>query len=1033
MKPGVPWSVKGIDPEVRAAAKRSARRAGMTLGEWLNGVILDQNGNRIDSALGQTTHPEESFLSSTPQDPGPSLPDGAPRDEQPRRPSAARRDDSALRLQDIARQLADLAQKERQSVPVRPYEPERRRPGEDEEAFARVLERVDDNERQTVEALTAVNERLSMLAQQIVVQPRAEPFVRPEDVPGYTALESAIRNVVEHIEVSEKRTRDSLKAMQDRLGELAEQSARQPAHEDHQRTAPVLAQLEARVAELSNRLQRTESTLQAGMPEQLRREFGQIVERIDSVKASADQMARQAQTAATGIARSELREIETRVLATLKEAQAAAGAPGAASPEFGQLKGEIGGLSRRMDEIKANSATERDLHALRIAVEHLSSRVAQVPDVRPLADMDRRLAELGQRVEQAIRQQSDPRTFDLLEQNIAAVGERVGRTEEQLRHIETMEQAIRQLYASLEQSREITSQTAEEAASRTVERMLSSGLPSGAPAGRSPELKALEDGLRAVRESAAGAERRNQDTLAAVHETLSQIVEKIAELESGSGGAALPSAAAAHAFAPEPPAPPSQPQPGHYHEAPAYTPEPATANSGAAPLAAGDDFIAAARRAAQAAASRPSALRAEFGPVVQAPEEEGGLSLLRRFHKREKPEAADLSGSDPLRKPAKDQATAARRRRLLLAGVVLLAAVSAFAFNMLVRKQTPPAPPPSAIEAPVQPQQQPELPPERQGLIDLPSEPIVTGSLPAPGAANSVRLPPPETGTEALRRAAVNGNAAAQFIIASRYFDGEGIAPDAATAALWYEQAAGSGLAPAQYRLGTLYERGKGVAQDAGLALSWYERAARQGNVKSMHNAAVVIVGGQAGPVDHGKAFALFSAAAERGLRDSQFNLAILHERGMGTKEDKAEAVFWYRLAALQGDTDAAGRAATLSKSLRPETLSGLEARLAAWAPKPSDDSANVVAILDPAWKEPTSSVLLSGAAVPLAPAPAATDLVAEAQQLLLDLGFNVGTPDGKLGSRTLAALRQFQQQSGLEVTGELTPEVLDAMRDQAG
>jgi hypothetical protein len=47
---------------------------------------------------------------------------------------------------------------------------------------------------------------------------------------------------------------------------------------------------------------------------------------------------------------------------------------------------------------------------------------------------------------------------------------------------------------------------------------------------------------------------------------------------------------------------------------------------------AGDDFIAAARRAAQAAASRPSALRAEFGPMAQSSEEESGLSLLRRFH-----------------------------------------------------------------------------------------------------------------------------------------------------------------------------------------------------------------------------------------------------------------------------------------------------------------------------------------------------------------------------------------------------------------
>jgi localization factor PodJL len=41
MPSGAPWSVKGIDPRARAIAKTAARREGMTLGEWLNRVILD--------------------------------------------------------------------------------------------------------------------------------------------------------------------------------------------------------------------------------------------------------------------------------------------------------------------------------------------------------------------------------------------------------------------------------------------------------------------------------------------------------------------------------------------------------------------------------------------------------------------------------------------------------------------------------------------------------------------------------------------------------------------------------------------------------------------------------------------------------------------------------------------------------------------------------------------------------------------------------------------------------------------------------
>ncbi|KAK0338900.1 hypothetical protein LTR94_036720, partial [Friedmanniomyces endolithicus] len=37
-----PWSVKGIDPKAREVAKDLARRSGLTLGEWLNSMILEE-------------------------------------------------------------------------------------------------------------------------------------------------------------------------------------------------------------------------------------------------------------------------------------------------------------------------------------------------------------------------------------------------------------------------------------------------------------------------------------------------------------------------------------------------------------------------------------------------------------------------------------------------------------------------------------------------------------------------------------------------------------------------------------------------------------------------------------------------------------------------------------------------------------------------------------------------------------------------------------------------------------------------------
>lgn len=59
MKPNTPWSIKGIDPDARDAAKKAARAAGMTLGEWLNQQILEssQDGVEFDDSAPPPTRP----------------------------------------------------------------------------------------------------------------------------------------------------------------------------------------------------------------------------------------------------------------------------------------------------------------------------------------------------------------------------------------------------------------------------------------------------------------------------------------------------------------------------------------------------------------------------------------------------------------------------------------------------------------------------------------------------------------------------------------------------------------------------------------------------------------------------------------------------------------------------------------------------------------------------------------------------------------------------------------------------------------
>ncbi len=55
-----PWSVKGIDPKAREVAKDLARRSGMTLGEWLNTMIMDDEDDGV-SPLPRRPHASETI------------------------------------------------------------------------------------------------------------------------------------------------------------------------------------------------------------------------------------------------------------------------------------------------------------------------------------------------------------------------------------------------------------------------------------------------------------------------------------------------------------------------------------------------------------------------------------------------------------------------------------------------------------------------------------------------------------------------------------------------------------------------------------------------------------------------------------------------------------------------------------------------------------------------------------------------------------------------------------------------------------
>jgi localization factor PodJL len=275
-------------------------------------------------------------------------------------------------------------------------------------------------------------------------------------------------------------------------------------------------------------------------------------------------------------------------------------------------------------------------------------------------------------------------------------------------------------------------------------------------------------------------------------------------------------------------------------------------------------------------------------------------------------------------------------------------------------------------------------------------------------ATSSIEVPA-AAGPLPLREAAAAGDAKALFEVATRYAEGRGMQSDMAEAAKWYEKSAEAGFAPAQYRIGNMYEKGIGVTRDIAKSRSWYEKAAEQGNASAMHNLAVLYAMGADGGTDNDAAAKWFIKAAELGVKDSQFNLGILSAKGVGMKQSLEESYKWFALVAKTGDKDAAGKRDEIANALRPEQLERARAASELWKPRTLDPEANTVEIPD-AWQEggeKTASVDMKTA-------------VQNIQAILNQKGYEAGNPDGVMGGKTKAAIVQYQKDNGMELTGEI-------------
>ena len=121
------------------------------------------------------------------------------------------------------------------------------------------------------------------------------------------------------------------------------------------------------------------------------------------------------------------------------------------------------------------------------------------------------------------------------------------------------------------------------------------------------------------------------------------------------------------------------------------------------------------------------------------------------------------------------------------------------------------------------------------------------------------------------------------------------------------KQAAATGYAPAQLHLASLYhDGGKGLAVDLPESRVWVRRAAAAGDARGMYNYGMYLYEGVGGDENRSEALDWLKRAAERGLVDGQFNVARLYETGdEGIQPNLTEAYKWYLIAARAGDGDA--------------------------------------------------------------------------------------------------------------------------------
>ena len=149
------------------------------------------------------------------------------------------------------------------------------------------------------------------------------------------------------------------------------------------------------------------------------------------------------------------------------------------------------------------------------------------------------------------------------------------------------------------------------------------------------------------------------------------------------------------------------------------------------------------------------------------------------------------------------------------------------------------------------------------------------------------------------------GVAEAQYGLALRHFEGDGVEKDAKEAVKWLKKASDQGLAKAQNELGCSYYNGEGIEKDLVTAFALFTEAANKGNANAQANLGLCYYFGDGTYKDFAQATKWLKKAAIKGIDYAQYYLGLCYMDGIGVKKDIYEARKWFRQAADNGHAEA--------------------------------------------------------------------------------------------------------------------------------